>query len=352
MRFPLIMMVVVMHGMGMHYYITSYPNYMLIEGGEFNIYFFIKRLFYNLSTLAVPVFYLISGYLFFAKGFSKEIYTEKIKKRIWTLLIPYLIWNVILWTLTIAFGQYRPSLYQIFWSMNDETWYGGTNYLGYEFIPASAPINYPLWYVRDLMCLCVCSPLIYMCIKYLKIGIIVILGGVYISYVWPHIEFNSEGLLFFTWGGYLSLNNKLMQINNHYLFCGGLIVTLMCGMILALSNGLVSEVGFYLRPYYTIIGTVLFLNIFLRIKSTKVSSLNKEMAGSVFFIYVSHAVVIKILTASQFFLFGSITVQNTFLAILVDCVLIPPLIALIGIGVYFFIRKNLPWVTKILIGSR
>ena len=46
-----------------------------------------------IPAIAVPSFFLISGFLFYLN--KKDSYTVKLKKRIYTLLIPYLAWNTI-----------------------------------------------------------------------------------------------------------------------------------------------------------------------------------------------------------------------------------------------------------------
>ena len=50
-------------------------------------------LFY-LTQTAVPLFFMISGYLFY-RTFKIEKAVDKLKSRIKTLVVPYLIWNVI-----------------------------------------------------------------------------------------------------------------------------------------------------------------------------------------------------------------------------------------------------------------
>lgn len=167
MRFPLIVMVVIMHGMGFSYYIKDNTDVMFLSGyNNFDLYFFVKRCLYNFSTIAVPVFFIISGYLFFQGHFNKESYIKKIKKRFWTLFIPYFIWNTLLFLITTFKGDIHPSFIDAYWS-NCKPYYEGINYLGYKYVPAADPINFPLWYVRDLMCLCLSSPIIYMLIRYL-----------------------------------------------------------------------------------------------------------------------------------------------------------------------------------------
>ena len=47
-------------------------------------------------NVAVPVFFLISGYYFFyGHEYCKEEYFRKLIKRSRTLLLPYLIWNLL-----------------------------------------------------------------------------------------------------------------------------------------------------------------------------------------------------------------------------------------------------------------
>ena len=51
----------------------------------------------GLCRIAVPCFFLISGYLFF-KGLARwdwGVWTAKLKRRVHTLLIPYFLWNLL-----------------------------------------------------------------------------------------------------------------------------------------------------------------------------------------------------------------------------------------------------------------
>jgi fucose 4-O-acetylase-like acetyltransferase len=54
----------------------------------------IERLLYNLSEVAVPLFFFISAYLYFF-DFTGNLYAIKLKKRVYTLLIPYVFYNII-----------------------------------------------------------------------------------------------------------------------------------------------------------------------------------------------------------------------------------------------------------------
>ena len=49
---------------------------------------------YGLGSIAGPVFFLIAGISLF-RNYKSSMYTEKLSSRIKSLLIPYLLWNII-----------------------------------------------------------------------------------------------------------------------------------------------------------------------------------------------------------------------------------------------------------------
>ena len=74
-----------------------------LEGKDFISYRYgpydaIRILFSEgLCWVAVPIFFLISGYLFFVKleEWRTDVWVDKLKRRVKTLLIPYLLCNTI-----------------------------------------------------------------------------------------------------------------------------------------------------------------------------------------------------------------------------------------------------------------
>lgn len=108
LRFPLVVGVVFIH---------AYSNTVGFAGGEivgasqphFIVDFVRNFISQGVARIAVPVFFLLSGYLFFA-GFvwSKESYVIKLRSRRKTLLVPFLFWNI-LTLLIIALAQAIPA---------------------------------------------------------------------------------------------------------------------------------------------------------------------------------------------------------------------------------------------------
>ena len=91
-------------------------NLHMLEGGSqafgaaFSVLSYIERFFgEELGQIAVPGFFFMSGYLF-SRGLSgRRITVTDIKgkwgRRIFSLVIPYLLWNLIYYVIYLAFGE-------------------------------------------------------------------------------------------------------------------------------------------------------------------------------------------------------------------------------------------------------
>lgn len=109
------------------------------------------RLFWGemMGRIAVPLFFIISGYLFFQKfDGSFGAYKSKIKKRFSSLLIPYILWNLLAfffyWSIGVA---HSSDFLSSFWVVN--------------YHSGHSPADGPLWFLRTLILLLPLSPLIY-----------------------------------------------------------------------------------------------------------------------------------------------------------------------------------------------
>lgn len=118
--------------------------------------------------LMVPAFFFISGYLFFRSGYlTSQSYIAKIKRRCRTLVIPYLLWNIIGMILTLLktapslapyFPQYQDSFESLFSVLR-----------GFVAIKGSVyPYDMPLWFMRNLIFIVIASPLLSLLMRYLK----------------------------------------------------------------------------------------------------------------------------------------------------------------------------------------
>lgn len=162
-----------------------------------------------LSDLIVPVFFLISGYFFFKnRGGQEKFLIGKLKRRLRTLLLPYCIWNtlgILLVVIKDPLKLFSGGILSSFWMYNG--WAEGENGQTTYF-----PINTALWYVRDLMMVVLCSPLLYLGLKKIGYGVILTLTGLFtffsLHYVDWHLNQLSTAFLFFSLGAWLSLHGK------------------------------------------------------------------------------------------------------------------------------------------------
>jgi len=207
LRFPLIIGVVFIHSSG-----------SLIAFSEGSIGLekipFLSSLVQNcisnvFARIAVPMFFLISGFLFFQNfALRLDVIKSKFKRRINTLLIPYIFWNSLA-LLTYFILQSIPAL-NIYFSGNTKLIidYGLYDYLNAFLalkITANSPIAYQFWFIRDLIILVIFSPLIWLIVTRIPIA-----GFVSLLILWlinpriPHFNVSQYAIFFYYSGALLS----------------------------------------------------------------------------------------------------------------------------------------------------
>ena len=112
------------------------------------------------TEVCVPLFFALSGYLFFRNAPEKpdwKWFWGKIRSRIFTLLIPYLIAVVIAWLCYYFAIKAVPSMVDGFM---------GDRWKDPLYVFWTGPVNLSLWFIRELMVVVVLSPLVYLIIRY------------------------------------------------------------------------------------------------------------------------------------------------------------------------------------------
>ena len=210
LRFPLILMIVMLH---------CYSSVKLPAGDHSTFSRFVYPFGLWMGETGVPAFFFISGFLFF---FSQKSYVRKIKSRFSTLFVPYVIWNsvILLAYVVLMFLGHPQDIAGK--SISD---YGITDYLlayinrGQWDHGNGVPMLCPYWYVRNLMILCLASPVVYYLVKWTK-GLVLIA-----LFVWwlstHHNAMLQSSLLFFSLGAYFSIENinPLTFMKRHSKMC-------------------------------------------------------------------------------------------------------------------------------------
>ena len=99
------------------------------------------------GIIAVPLFFVISGALFF-RNYSNKNYGKKIKSRFFSLVIPYLFWNSI---------PLATMFFRFIISGNYESSFGETNFFLTVFHHQH---NVIFWFIFDLIIFIILSPLL------------------------------------------------------------------------------------------------------------------------------------------------------------------------------------------------
>lgn len=166
----------------------------------------INGLFGAMGGLAMSHFFMITGFLLFY-NFSMKNYAEKIKRRIYSLFIPYITWQILTW------GLFRIQKGTAICGLRE--------FLSSCFLLERWPVNGPMWYVYAVFLLAIISPLYMPLFSKRIIGELTLLFLTVISFTYGHFEewfgLKSIGILNY---GYIP--NIMMYLPSYVagIFCG------------------------------------------------------------------------------------------------------------------------------------
>lgn len=348
LRFPLLLMVVLIH-CSLKYKIGAHAGQY---SSATNIMYFFSD---SLCSIAVPTYFLMSGYLFFGilgqnRIFTINNYVDKIRKRVYRLLIPYLLWNLIGFCMMVVFMKtplksFFPGLnieinlsyfFNCFWSVSKNHSF---------FQTAGVPVDNPMWFVRDLIILCVLSPAIYIILRVFKIYCLIPLTALFIMGIWPHIVgFSLSGVLFFMIGAYCSIRGfKIISKLSTCWWLPTVAVTLMIIETLILPHGEI-----YIHSLSILFGVFgcIYIALIISKKKNIVDKL-KNLGNLGFFIFASHMLISS---ETKTFICRIIDPHSNFTWLM--CYLIIFLIlCLIPTIIYLLLQKTAPTILNLLVGA-
>lgn len=326
LRFPLALLVVLLHAEPM---IDGWnPQNMLSDNIGANIAGSVMySLSHILAQIAVPAFFLISGYLFFKKleKWDKSVWKRKLASRFWSIVVPYVICIAFFSAKHLISHYYagdldvwlnrQGGLLNLFWS--SEHWIAGHNNVFGQTIMMSGPAAYHLWFLRDLIVAMLLTPIFYLVFamrggnrRRWSVFWLIILGILDLSRVQTPVPgVNLSTFFYFGFGSFLSLN----RIDLHRAFykfrhiLGALFILLY--FFLVPLDGSRSQIGTYIMPFENLIGVMCVINLASYCITTKLSiGIFYRYEKTSFFMFIIHpfflAVVWKLLSVSMVRLFS------------------------------------------------
>ena len=343
-----------------------------LDNPHWYYYYFINFFSDVLPRIGVPLFFIISGFLFFyRKDFDEVVYKQKLKTRAQTLLVPFFFWNIL--AILISASHKLPFLSSVFSNAYKmefhfsfirvfNTFFANLKNEGIIVTPITDelaevsqmpyPIDVPLWYVRDLMVMVLLSPIIYWMIRRLGKWLIVALGIVWYFYRalflpdggWTALL--SCAAFFFSWGAYYSINKQNLVLNiGKYRYAPWLYIPIAIADTLTKGtdyNIFIHEAGILVG----IVAAVVIVSNLLRSGKIKV---NDTLANCSFFVFALHTLIMSDIGK---ILFTVLHLSDTTSAMLFLYIAVPTLTIALCILLYVVLKRYAPSVCSLLTGGR
>lgn len=335
LRFPLIFFIVMLHCYsvvrldGSHgtYFKTVYPFALWI--GE----------------TGVPGFFFISGYLFFL---SRKSYGQKLKTRLHSLLVPYLLWNAIL--LAVYLAAYAAGLPQDINHKNIAD-YGVVDYLRLFWDRGSyddgnfVPLLCPFWYIRNLLLMCLLSPVLYYTIRYTREFFLIAVT------IWWMLTFNNafipQTILFFSLGAYFSIHeiNPLELAIRYKIFFLSLFI--LCAISdIAIHTGWRAAISLQVHRVALIFNIPALL--LLADYYTRKGLSSKLLPNAAFIVFAVHYPIVVMLRKICVSKFANVP-DGMHILLYFLCIIIATTLSL---GIYWLMDRYLPRIKNVLSGNR
>jgi len=342
LRFPLIVLIVFLHACGVTANFADGARSVADAKQVENV----QIITGSISRIAVPLFFLMSGFLFFRGArFSPAIYRGKLKARVRSLLLPFLFWNGALFLL-VAIAQSVPAIAPLFNSQNQalrslspfqvvDAIFGLTRY----------PIAYQFWFIRDLMILVVASPLIWVLARYCARPTLVVLLCAWIINMWPLLLPEGEPVLFFYIGAMVAIRGgSLFAVDRISWWIAPLGVLGLLGYYFSNQTG---WMVYLLRPAVAV-GVVLALKASRWLAESAIwRDRLVWLAGTSFFVFAVHEPLVTIGKKVAFRSFP-MTAGN----VLTVYALLPILVVGLALAAYWVLLKCAPGFLRFVTGGR
>lgn len=336
LRFPLIVAVVFIHA-----YVVGEPVASAVSDDVFAAISRFVRNFISqgVARTAVPIFFLIAGYLFYRNfSLTRETYFSKLRSRVGTLLIPFFFWNIFTYAFFAA-AQSLPQTSQYFTG-------SVARIAGLDPMESAAailgigrePISYQFWFVRDLMVAAVISPLLFSSLKRVPKTTLIASLLVWIGF---NDSPSAEGFFFFVVGAAAAVHDVDLFVLDIY---GRLFAVCYLPLVLidvALWNGHVTCLHMVSMTFGVV--AILYASKFLAARDATAKPLIK-LSGASFFVFAAHE---PLLTVCRKLVAKVLLAPGPMMG-LIYYVVVPALIIYILVQICWALRRVAPRVARMV----
>ena len=234
--------------------------------------------------ISIPCFLMMSGYQFF-RGFTMKELPGKWKRRVTTLLIPYLLWNLLYYIGYLAANQVvflkdmvnKPDIRLSMEQIVDAV-------IFYRYNPV-------FWFMYQLILLVALAPVLYLFLRRLWSGLLflaVVFAGILGEQILPQI--NLDAVFYYSLAGFWALHGQEAAEGRwtwRRAFLG----------VLLLGAGILAGIPYYARsfpPAIVAYYTLAVLGIWLMVDERQLKPL-KPWMDYTFFIYAFHFIPVRFL---------------------------------------------------------
>lgn len=313
-----------------------------IQGMKTN--FYIQEMISSvIGRTAVPMFFMISGMLFFRNINDLGNVLSKMKKRARTLLVPFLIAGLFLPAVYLVMGQ-LPWTAQF---INSNDMFSGVDSVWtvlqslYLYVPGvDQPWGFHLWFLRDLIIIIAFGPILYLARKRLGGGIVV--AALFcLTYISVKLSLFTSMFWFMTGDWLLMKSSKVKS----WLWVIIYFVVSVCQMLMP------NEVWDYFLLPITLMGVLALWSFYDYIVGADFNLKEHRLLTTIcqftFFIYLYHEPTINILRKLMIIPLG-----RSSLGFAVNYILSPWIFVLIAVPVGMLMKKYIPKIYSILVGGR
>jgi fucose 4-O-acetylase-like acetyltransferase len=319
------------------------------DGTEiYEIPLYVEKVRYSISQLiarvAVPLFFLISGFLLYIK---ETKYTITLKKKCRTILLPYILWNIL--SIILFFTAQSFSFTKPYFVNNIVRNFGIVDWIDVFIGKFTAlrqyqyPLVYQFWFLRDLFILYLLYKIIKKLVDKFPFGTFVMLCLLWVNNINIYIV-SSEALLFFTLGYYaVKYSLDIKKIDGIQLF-DILFIYIMTIVIELFFINYVPTI----HKINIIVGSIIFIkSTYYFVQNIKTKRILIWLEKYAFFVYAIHEPCLTILKKLSVRI---IPMRGGFILLQYFLIAFFGIIIFLGIGIIF--RKISPKLYGILTGGR